>query len=928
MNQRLFTTLRIGALAAALAAAGCHGGASGSTALPPHAGAQTAALKLTVTKSAAQPAARPARSPQVIPNNAQSVSAEIFVGSASSGTPVSATCAAFTGGTSATLTLTAPYGTDTLVVQSWSGACNTAQTLGTGSVLTSFTGTGTVNAPSGDAGRIFGGSSGTITLSAPLTNVQFMNLGPFWQSVLNNITVSNDLAGSGKIQTVVPIGSTTANAPASVIYIAGGDGNGFEVNTSSGIYKSTNGGSTWAPIGYDNGLVDTRVNDLYVVPGATTSQDIVLAATQFGGIYRSIDGGASFTNVSAAAGAVHFAAVGSTIYAVDSKGVEMSTNQGLSWTLFEPIAQANALAASPTELVAGDQNGNAYVYNVGSATWTGPVAVSPSAVGCTGGPPTPGGIHSIVIDPNNASVIWATAWSCTLGGNAVSQELFLSQNAGATWTHVTSASTTSPPAAPNGTPTGWYGAQMIAPSVNFANTVYVGAEFEQWSVTPGAPPVFTPVGGQTSNSIGSTYGDMRGLTVVSNGSGGDACYIASDQGLYFQGTCGRTGSTTVLPNVLTAGLSTNYLYGFGVGGSVGSEELITTDQDFGPALGTNGGGTAANWIGTFNGTAGGSLGEGGDAEIAPNDPSKCLIANNPGSLGLAYSTDGCKTFTASTASTSGLVNATAMTFDRKTAGTVYIAAGTSGLFVSTDYGASAKLVAGNATLIAGGNSVVEARVDPTNDSHLVVIDNNTNGYASVFYSNDAGATWHASTGTSASDLFGSIAIDPIDGTHVVYVAGAPTLTVYLSTDGGATFTPSTPAALQVVRRMMASTFDQLAPLKLRFGPPHPLYLHSTFGVPTSPMHVMVGADGTIAPQYSTSLEFNPTPPANTQPVLALATGFGLFTSTDLGATWNEIDGGSNATTISRRFAKVEWMNGYLYAATVGQGLLRSTQPLQ
>ncbi len=926
MNQRFFTTLRIGALAAALAAAGCHGGASGN-ALPPHSGTQSAALKLTVTKSSAQPASRPARSPQLIPNNAQSVSAAIYVGSASSGSAVSATCAAFTGGTSATLSLTAPYGTDTLVVQSWSGPCNSGATIGTGSVLTSFTGTGTVNAPTGDAGKIFGGSSGTITLSAPapLSNVQFTNLGPLWQSVLDNTTISGDLAGSGKIQTVVPIGATSASAPASVIYIAGGDGNGFEVNTSSGIYKTTNAGSSWSPIGYDNGLVDTRVNDLYVFPGATTSQDVVLAATQFGGIYRSIDGGASFTNVSSTAGAVHFAAIGGTLYAVDSRGVEMSTNQGASWSLFQPIAQANALASTPSELVAGDQNGNIYVYSVTSATWTGPVAVAPSAVGCTTGPPSPGGIHTLVIDPNNANVIWATAWSCTLGGNAVSQELYLSQNAGATWAHVTSASTST--TTPNGTPTGWYGAQMIAPSVAFNDNIYVGAEFEQWSVTPGTPPVFTPVGGQSSQTIGSTYGDMRGLTVVSNGSGGDACYIASDQGLYFQGTCGRTGSSTVLPRVLTAGLSTNYLYGFGVGGSVGSEELLTTDQDFGPALGTNGGGTVANWSGTFNGTAGSQLGEGGDAEIAPNDPSKCLIANNPGSLGLAYSTDGCKTFTASTGSTA-LVNATSMTFDRKTAGTVYVAAGTSGLLVSRDYGATAQLVAGNATLVAGGNSVTEVRVDPGNDSHIVVVDSNPAGYSLVLYSTDAGTTWHTSTGTSSSDLFGSIAIDPVDGTHVVYVAGAPTLTVYVSTDGGATFTSTTPAPLQIVRRMMGASIDQLAPLKLRFGPPHPLYLHTMFGIPTSPMHVMIGADGTIAPQYTTSLEFNPSPPAGSQPILALATGFGLFASTDLGTTWTEIDGGSNATTISRRFAKIEWMNGYLYTATVGQGLLRSTQPLQ
>ena len=920
------STIRIIALNGALALllAGCHGGGTGS-ALPSAKG--VARLTLTVKRGSATTTGAQ-RTPQAIPAGAMSVSAQINVGGAGgpSASIASQSCATFSGTVPVTLSLTAPYGTDTLVVQSWSGPCNAGGTLGTGTVLSSFSGTGTVNAPTGDAGTIFNGATGPINLNtvAPLSAVTFTNLGPVWQNVLTYTTIGGDLAGSGKIQSVVVDPNN-----AKTLYIAGGDGTGFEVNVSSGIYKSTDGGTTWAPVGYDNGLNDTRVNGLIAVNDAGTT--VLLAATEFGGIYQSTDGGLNWTNVDQTAPAMQFAQQGSTIFVADSKGVEQSTDYGVTWTQAGTGfaggstsfgSGANSIAASPSSVIAGDFNGYTWSYN--GTSWTQGGQLASTAFGCgTGGNAVPAVVHTIAIDQTTPSTVWATGWACTMGGQAVSQMLYLSTDGGTTWTQ---AATQASSSGAGGNPIGYYGSQMLADSASVAHRVYTGAEFEEWSALPvaGTPPLasYTSVVGQAAKTQGNTYGDMRGLTVLSNGSGGDACYIAADQGLYYQPTCGQTSG---MPTPLTGGLSTNYLYGFGVGGKEGSETIMTTIQDFGPAASAvpGGGLAASDWNGAFLGAS--SLGEGGDAEISPFNASDCVVSQTAAPA-LNYSTDGCKTFNPSSPNT--LASVSSLSFSRLTPGLLFIADGTGGLYESKDDGAIATQVLGANALLTGGEGVAFIRVDPENDNHLVAITSNANtGAGEIEYSTNGGATWTAST-TSFTTAPAALAIDPQNPLDIVAVGGYGTLTIYTSINGGVSFTPAQPGGLSVARQMMSVLAQRRQSFPLRFAPPRPPWrfnaINGRLSPPVAPEEWVQAA---IAPQYATSLEFNPAAPAGQDPILALATGFGLYASPDLGISWTRIDiPGSGA--ISRRFTKVEWLDGYLYTSTDGQGLLRSTQPLQ
>jgi uncharacterized protein (TIGR03437 family) len=72
-----------------------------------------------------------------------------------------------------------------------------------------------------------------------------------------------------------------------------------------------------------------------------------------------------------------------------------------------------------------------------------------------------------------------------------------------------------------------------------------------------------------------------------------------------------------------------------------------------------------------------------------------------------------------------------------------------------------------------------------------------------------------------------------------------------------------------------------------------------------------------------SISISPATPQGGVPPVALATAAGVYLSTDLGGTWQNVT--SNAVPYSFHF--VLWDQGYLWTATEGQGVLRSDQPI-
>lgn len=105
----------------------------------------------------------------------------------------------------------------------------------------------------------------------------------------------------------------------SIMFIGGGWGNTQRESPSqAGVYRTTDG-KHWTAI--DNGLtnadgtISSVVNGLWV---DRTNPSIVLAATEFGGTFRSIDGGDTWTNVDRAK-ATQFSQSGSALYLATRK---------------------------------------------------------------------------------------------------------------------------------------------------------------------------------------------------------------------------------------------------------------------------------------------------------------------------------------------------------------------------------------------------------------------------------------------------------------------------------------------------------------------------------------------------------------------------------------------------------------------------------
>src|SRR5439155_11015016 len=142
-----------------------------------------------------------------------------------------------------------------------------------------------------------------------------------------------------------------------------------------GLAGSASAGvNTWTTTGPAGG----RVQSLAVDPVTTT---IIYAGTDGGGIFRSTNGGASWTainaglsNSSVSALAVSFASP-TTLYAgTDGGGVFKSTTSGTSWSattgLGNPVVNALAIHPGSASILYAGTAGGVFTSTNGGASWT------------------------------------------------------------------------------------------------------------------------------------------------------------------------------------------------------------------------------------------------------------------------------------------------------------------------------------------------------------------------------------------------------------------------------------------------------------------------------------------------------------------------------------------------------------------------------
>ncbi|MCP5152824.1 MAG: thrombospondin type 3 repeat-containing protein [Ectothiorhodospiraceae bacterium] len=219
------------------------------------------------------------------------------------------------------------------------------------------------------------------------------------------------------------VGAIRFSPSGDVLYAAlGGNGPGFA--------RSTDGGATF--VHGEAGLVDANLSELELDPN---DADTLYTGGNFGfaGVFRSTDGGQSWTNLPKPAGASIYilnalaAAAPSpgTTAIYTGRGPYRSTDGGNTWEQVDtglPSDQVDVLAADPTDgqvVYAGFQSAapaRLYKTTDGGASW------QPAATGIT----TSARITEIAVAPSNGSTVLA-------GGR---DGLFRSSDGAASWTGV------------------------------------------------------------------------------------------------------------------------------------------------------------------------------------------------------------------------------------------------------------------------------------------------------------------------------------------------------------------------------------------------------------------------------------------------------------------------------------------------------------
>lgn len=645
------------------------------------------------------------------------------------------------GATTGSLTVTVgsvPAGSAAAVVVS--GPSGFSQTVTATTTLTGLTpGMYTLAAPILDASKtslerpVYSANPVTVSAGATAsTSVSWQTLQLSWTSIgPENIYTSflSGTYGAGQIETV---GVDDAN-PATMYVGAGG---WFGPASATGIYKTTDGGATWAQA--DSGLTDPAVAALLV---DQNNPDIVLAGTVNTGMFRSTDAGGTWQQVTPGFGpTTAFLQTGVSIYAGTSQGVAVSEDDGNTWSLVQATpAWVQTLTASGGTIYAGRGDGVVMAQSAPGGAWTAsqPLAFEGNSA-LSADPANPA--HAIAVEQGYYQTpdVWETG-----DGNKSWQSF---------------------------NPMQW-AIQSVAfdPSDATGNTVYAGADYQFTGSSDG---------GATWSQLTSA-GDLRVLKPMFGGVAGNTV-AGSDQGLFMSKDGGNNW------NSMNGNLTTSIGYWLDVSGNT----IVMAMQDYSMVSSFDGGKTWTN-----SQSANIACGEGGLVLINPGN-AQYVYDYNP-ACGFWVSVDGGVNYQSVAADLDAPQypggNPQAIAVDPQSPAKVYVAAQswngrTQGIWESTDYGRSFSPVWTTQqipSLIA---------FDPTNDKNIFIGEQD----GTLKVSRDGGTTWTSvvlgGTGSSSDPVASwpvALSVNPANPNEImVGMSGPPGQSdggVLVSADGGKTF---------------------------------------------------------------------------------------------------------------------------------------------
>ncbi len=616
-----------------------------------------------------------------------------------------------------------------------------------------------------------------------------------------------------------------------VLYAGSGEAN-FSADSryGEGLYKSTDGGSTWTVYtGPSNAFVGVAISRIVVDP--TNSDNVYLTTTRADngtntgyGVYKSTDGGATWTNV---------------------------LTNGVSFTdlAIDPTTPTTLYAAAGE--IFGNANNGIYKTTNGGTSWA---LLSGFPHGANVGR------ISLALAPSNSLVLYADYAQQVTSGSGGLGGFYSTTDGGATWTQApTSTDGYGDTGVPNFLGTqGWYDDILVVDPTNASHVYAAGV------VDYGATHYGQIIGLIGSFNGGSTWYDYStGLNNSGPHTDHHALAFSADGSKLFNGNDGgvwrleNPGATPTTYNPASSNIQWTDLNTNQVITQFTGVALHPTD----PTIAY--GGSQDNGTEKYTGTTDWQLVRGGDGGFARLDQSNPqTVYHEYYGISLERSDDGGGTWTSISGPSSGIGQTDPVIDDGDDPRAFYvpyvldpanqsrIIYGTNHIYESTDKGAHFTAIgipgtngfsAANSTNVAvavgtygstvyasvgghlyvttndggswatqdipSGGAVSDIFINPANTFDVLVTRPSfTGGAGHVYHTTNGGATWTDISGSLPNQPYNAVKEDTVTGT--LYVGGDDG--VYTSTDGGANWTKAAMPNVQVVDLAISPGADLVA----------------------------------------------------------------------------------------------------------------------